>query len=225
MAHDEKDDIDPVTAEAEEVPPPPERVTGWRQAEAQLFGSVHMSPELYQAAVTWVRHVVDALRAEGDSWAVLARAHARVGSLASAAVTSGLDPAMVGRAALAIRHREVEAVQAARGRVLLLDAGRAAGRQWVVLEERGATSGDLFAPYRRLEAEVGTGRVLLVTAEPDETMSRCVHAVQEARMNPASGYLHAGPDTVARSTHPGASEREEHVDDLRLPLQDAKNFL
>lgn len=196
--------------------PTEQTVAGWRRAEATLFASVMLSPESYQAAVLGVRRAADLLRAGGDSWSSLVDAEVLAARLRTDAAAGELDPLVVSAAALAVRHREVALAEAARSRRRLLESGRAAGNRWVVLEERGPVDGDLLRPYRRLEADVTTGRALLVAAEPDGTFTGCVHTVAAAAVDLATGQLRE-PDGAddEPSTHPDAATREERVRSLR----------
>jgi len=201
----------------QEKPPSEQTVARWRQAEAGLFASVMMSPESYQAAVAGVRDVVEMLRVRGESWSDLVDADVLAERLRADGWAPNLDPLVVSGAALAVRHREVALAQAARERLRLLQAGRAAGQRWVVLEERGPAEGDPLRPYRRLEADGETGRALLVTAEPDETFTGCVHTVSAAAVDLATGRLREpGPPGEKPSTHPDADDREERVRTLRV---------
>lgn len=203
-----------------ETPPSEQTVARWRHAEAGLFASVMMSPESYQAAVTGVRIVVDMLRARGESWSDLVDVDVLAARLRADGGAPNLDPLVVSAAALAVRHREVALAQAARERLRLLQAGRAAGHRWVVLAERGAAEGDPLRPYRRLEADEQTGRALLVTAEPDETFTGCVHTVSAAAVDLDTGQMSGRrwePEMPGGtpSAHPDADDREDRVRTLR----------
>ena len=128
-------------------------------AEAQLLGAMLELPDLYRDVVAMVGDTVDRLRRLGPSTARPAERRAdrrRTGPRRARGLAGRLariDPDLVGRAALALRHREVAAEQASARRVRLLAAARAGQLSWVVLEESGDWAGDPFMPYRRLEAD------------------------------------------------------------------------
>jgi hypothetical protein len=124
----------------------------------------------------------------------------------------------VGRAALAVRHREVAAEQASARRVRLLAAARARQLSWVVLEESGDSAGDPFMPYRRLEAHATTGQALLVTASPDDDFRACQHAVERVRVDLHTGRVEApgSPEDPFRCRLP--ADREAHAVALRTVL-------
>src|SRR3954471_8951196 len=110
----------------------------WRGAEGELFTVALSAPGLYEDVVTVVGDAVAALRERGSSSAALLAAAGTVDDLvgpllARTAAARFLRPDLVGRAALALRHREVLAEQAAAARVALLTAARADGTCWVVL--------------------------------------------------------------------------------------------
>jgi hypothetical protein len=127
-------------------------------------------PALLAAAEQGVRLVAEAVRGDAVS-------------------TGGIASRLVADAALALRHRELVAEQAAHRRLRALDAARRGGETRVVLEESGDFAGDPFRPYRRLEAEVATGRALLISATPDEEFGRCVHTVEALRVDLQTGAV------------------------------------
>lgn len=200
---------------------PADMADSWRTAEAQLFGALLDVPELYRGVVAMVGDTVDRLRRLGPSTAALLTAAPTVAAL----VRSGLDdrspagridPDLAGRAALAVRHREVIAEQASARRVKLLAAARAGQLAWVVLEESGDWVGDPFMPYRRLEAHAGTGQALLVTASPADDFRTCQHTVEVLRVDLETGQ-------VGAASSPGgglfrcqvSADRETHAAALR----------
>ena len=166
----------------------------WRAAEAQLFGAVLEVPELYRSVVALVADTVDRLRQVGHSTEALLNAAPTISALVRVGLDDGaparrIDPDLVGRAALAVRHREVIAEQTSARRVRLLAVARAAQRDWVVLQESGDWAGDPFLPYRRLEAHATTGQALLVTATPTDDFRTCQHAVEVVRVDLGTGRV------------------------------------
>lgn len=199
-------------------------VASWHAAEADLFTLVLSSPALYEDVVTALGATVDDLRALGSSSADLLEASGTAEALArerlaATATARFLKPDLVARAALAVRHREMVAEQASARRHALLTAARNEGRTWAVLEERGAPAGDVYAPYRRLEAHSGTGDAVLVTAGPDEEFRTCEHRVEVLRVELETGRLDEPPAPVPTpfACRSGA-EREAWVDAWRAAL-------
>lgn len=196
----------------------------WRSAEAQLFGAVLNVPELYRGVVSLVGDTVGRLRRLGPSTAALLDVAPGIGSMVRAGLDDHLpagriDPDLVGRAALAVRHREVIAEQASARRVGRLAAARADQLSWIVLEESGDWAGDLFAPYRRMEAEAASGHALLVTAAPDDEFRTVQHAVEVLQVDVETGRVAEPPDAdVAPFRCRTAAEREAHAATLRTRL-------
>lgn len=206
---------------------PGELGTRWRRAEERLALTAVSAPEVFQRSLGMVGRTVEHLRSLGPGHAPLLAASSRGGRLVVDALGGApggptpADLAVVAEAALALRHREVVAEQAAQRRVAALHAARDRGEVWVVLETSGDPAGDVFSPYRRLEAHVGTGRGVLVTTGPDADLSGCLHAVDPVLVDLRSGALHELPDDrVAGTTHSGPDQREEQVSRLRQRLTD-----
>lgn len=202
--------------------------SSWDQAEAKLYPAVTTRPDLYQRVLTVVARTVERLRGLGPSTGALLAASERGPELVSEVMSEHglsayeLDLDLLARAALAMRHREVVAEQGARRRARLVAEGHRAGRRWVVVEEHGAFEGDPFMPYRRLEVEVRTGRALLVTARGDDEFRTVLHAVEELRVDPATGAVDEPEDGgVAPTSHPSAAAREEHVTQRKGEPSDA----
>lgn len=194
----------------------------WQQAEAKLYPAVTTRPDIYQRVLTIVRLTVDRLRALGPSTGALLAAAARGPELVCEVMSDNglsaheLDVDLLARAALAMRHREAVAEQKARHRLRLIAAAHRAGQDWVVLEEGGFADGDPFAPYTRFEAQVATGRALLVTARGDEDFRSVVHAVEELRIDLRTGDVEEAADgSAAATTHHSGEARETRVAELR----------
>jgi hypothetical protein len=195
----------------------------WRAAEDELFSAVLSDPALYQDVVTVLGDTVDRLRERGSSYAALLDDEAVAAvvrdRLGRAAAARFLRPDLVGGAALALRHREVVAEQAAARRAALLATARADAQSWVLLEESGAPEGDVGSPYRRLEAHADTGVALLVTTTPDEDFRSCHHDVEVRHVDLTTGALGAPGDGSPAPVRCGsATEREEQVAAWRSAL-------
>lgn len=174
---------------------PPAVTATWRQAESQLFGSLAMQPELYQQVVRVLAATTDRLRAEARTTAEVLAVRDEMTDVAlelAGSLGVALDASQataIGYTALAIRQREVAAAERASARLERLAAARADGSGWVVLEESGDPAGSPFSPYRRLEADSGSGRALLVRAEPDERFEAMVHQVDPVQVDLGTGQL------------------------------------
>lgn len=197
----------------------------WRTAETQVFTALLGRPDLYQAVVALVGATVHRLRQLGPSTGALVAAAATITTSVREARADGglaadeIDPDLVGRAALALRHREIVGEQAAARRRDLMAAARARGVGWVVLEEVGDWAGDPVVPYRRLEAHATTGHALLVTATPDDDFRASRHAVDVLFIDRDTGGIEQSRDHDNEpDTHPSAADREVHVRALRERL-------
>lgn len=215
-------DDDPRALLRDDDPVPLVLTSSWDQAEAKLYPAVTTRPDLYQRVLTIVARTVERLRGLGPSTGALLAAAERGPDLVAEVLAEHglsaheLDLDLLARAALAMRYREVSAEQAARRRLRLVAEGHRAGQRWVVVEERGDREGDPFMPYQRLEVEVATGRALLVTARGDGEFRHVLHAVEELRVDLATGAVdEPAGGSVAPSSHPGHAEREAHVAALK----------
>jgi hypothetical protein len=200
--------------DADDVPVPPLVAAAWQRAETLAYSTVTERPDLYQQVVRLVRLTADHLRLLGPGTSALLSAEQRGPELVAAvAEDSGipvwdLDLGVVAGAAMALRYREVRGEQAARERLRRLAEGRAAGRPVVVLEESGDPEGDPFLPYTRLEAEVATGRAVLVTTLPDDDFSGVVHGVRAVQVELETGSVRPDPDRPDVDTYPDAAARD-----------------
>jgi len=186
----------------------------WDQAEARLFPLVMARPEAYQQAVSLISELAGRLRETCPDLATLIAAHQRGGDLATSELAGGRDigiqPELIAAAACAMRYRELVASRAAQGRLAALARAREQGLTWVVVEETGSADRAPYVPYQRVEAEVSTGRAVVVSIEPDETLSRAVHRLDEARIDPVTGAVEVGeavgsyldPDEVTAALQP-----------------------
>ena len=168
----------------------------WDQAEARLFPLVMARPEAYQQAVSLISELAGRLRETCPDLATLIAAHQRGGDLATSELAGGRDigiqPELIAAAACAMRYRELVASRAAQGRLAALARAREQGLTWVVVEETGSADRAPYVPYQRVEAEVSTGRAVVVSIEPDETLSRAVHRLDEGRIDPVTGAVEVG---------------------------------
>ena len=178
----------------------------WDQAEARLFPLVMARPEAYQQAVSLISELAGRLRETCPDLASLIAAHQRGGDLATSELAGGQDigirPELIAAAACAMRCRELVASRAAQGRLAALARAREQGLTWVVVEENGSADRAPYVPYQRVEAEVSSGRGVVVSIEPDETLSRAVHRLDECRIDLVTGGLEVG-EAIGSYLDPG----------------------
>jgi hypothetical protein len=167
----------------------------WDEAEARLFPTIMARPDVYQRAVGLIQQLLSRLRETCPDLPSLLAAHERGGNLV-AELDEGADawiqPELVAAAACAMRYRELVALLAAQGRLAALGAARDRSETWAVVEETGSADRAPFVPYQRIEAEVGTGRAVIVSIEPDETLSRALYRLDAGRIDLVTGGLQVG---------------------------------
>ena len=167
----------------------------WDEAEARLFPTIMARPDVYQQAVSLIQRLLGRLRETCLDLPSLLAAHERGGDLVDEladGADAGIQPGLVAAAACAMRYRELVASLAAQGRLAALARARDQGESWAVVEETGSEDRAPFVPYQRIEAEVGTGRALIISIEPDETLSRAVHRLDQGQIDLVTGGLQIG---------------------------------
>jgi len=168
----------------------------WDEAEARLFPLVMARPDLYQRSVSMIQRLLGRLRETCPDLPALLAANERGGDLAAAELADGADaeirPDLVAAAACAMRYRELVASLAASDRLAALARARDEGRSWAVVEETGSPQRLPYVPYQRIEAEVGSGRAVIISIEPDETLSRAVHRLDRGQIDLATGGIQIG---------------------------------
>jgi hypothetical protein len=164
----------------------------WDQAEARLFPTIMARPDVYQQSVAAIQRLLGQLRETCPDVPALLAAHERGADLVEEGAGAGIQPDLVAAAACAMRYRELVASLAARGRLAGLARARGEGRSWAVVSEAGSEDRAPFVPYQRVEAEVGTGRAVIISIEPDETLSRAVYRLDHGQVDLASGALRIG---------------------------------
>jgi hypothetical protein len=167
----------------------------WDEAEARLFPTIMARPDVYQQAVSLIQRLLGRLRETCLDLPSLLAAHERGGDLVdelAEGADAGLQRGLVAAAACAMRYRELVASLAAQGRLAALARARDQGEAWAVVEETGSEDRAPFVPYQRIEAEVGTGRALIISIEPDETLSRAVHRLDQGQIDLVTGGLQIG---------------------------------
>jgi hypothetical protein len=168
----------------------------WDQAEARLFPLIMARPEVYQQAVSMISQLAARLRETCPDLATLIAEHGRGGDLAISELpdvqAAGIQPDLLAAAACATRYRELAASRAAQRRLAALARAREQGLGWAVVEESGSADRAPYIPYQRVEAEVSSGRAVVVSIEPDETLSRAVHRLDEGRIDLVTGGIEVG---------------------------------
>ncbi len=167
----------------------------WDEAEARLFPTIMARPDVYQQSVSMIQRLLGRLRETCLDLPGLLAAHERGGDLMdelAEGADAGIQPDLVAAAACAMRYRELVASLAAQGRLAALARAREAGQSWVVVEETGSEDRAPFVPYQRIEAEAGTGRAVIISIEPDETLSGAVHRLDHGLLDLATGTLRIG---------------------------------
>jgi len=149
-------------------------------------------PELYQQALGAVQQLLGRLRETCRDLPALLAAHERGGDLLAGAEVPGVRPGLIAAAACATRYRELVAELAAGARLTALVRAREQGLSWAVVEESGQPERAPYVPYQRVEAEVGTGRAVVVSIGPDETLSRAVYRLDAGQIDMVSGALRIG---------------------------------
>ena len=168
----------------------------WDQAEARLFPLIMARPDVYQQAVSMISQLAARLRETCPDLTTLIAAHGRGGDLAISELpdvqAAGIQPDLLAAAACATRYRELVASQAAQRRLAALARAREQGLAWAVVEESGSADRVPYILYQRVELEVASGRAVIVSIEPDETLSRAVHRLDEGRIDLVTGGIEVG---------------------------------
>jgi len=165
----------------------------WDEAEARLFPLVMARPDLYQRSVSAIQLLLGRLRETCLDMPALLAAHERGGDLVAGDLADAeIRPELVAAAACAMRYRELVASLAARDRLAALARARDEGQSWTIVEENGSLDRLPYVPYQRIEAEVGSGRAVIISIEPDETLSRAVHRLDRGQIDLATGGIQIG---------------------------------
>src|SRR5205814_2255615 len=100
-----------------------------------------------------------------------------------------------------------------------LTRARAEGVGWVVAEESGTEEHALAVSFWRLEVHVPTGRAIILSVEPDETLRRPVYRLEPGQMDLATGRLELGGVPGLRaSTYRDRPDWEAAADQIRGQL-------
>ena len=189
----------------------------WDQAEARLFPLVMARPDLYERALRQVSVLAAQLRESCPGVPALLAEHERGAALAGDLPPdlAGVSPDVLAAAACAMRYRELVAAQVAQRRLAALARARDEGLAWVVVEESGDEARAPFVPYQRVEAHVPSGRAVIVSVEPDETLVRAVRRLDAGELDLATGGLQAGEPL---GSYPDAAALTEALDQARADI-------
>ena len=138
----------------------------WHSAEDRLFGSLIADPTSYQRGVGAVRAVVAELRTRADDAEGLVAAGQHAEEIVAAACPDGvgLPAELVVGAASAMLDRELTAEREQRRRAEVMDAARAAGRAWAVVD--GPAEAEELTEGRMVAVHLASGTVVQATVDP-----------------------------------------------------------
>ena len=165
----------------------------WDHAEAKLFPLVMARPDAYEQALRILADLAARLRETCPDVPALLAAHERGAELATEP-PPGVGPELIAAAACAMRYREIVTAGAARARLAALARARDQGLEWAVVEENGDPARAPYIPYQRVEAHVRSGKAVIISVEPDETLTGAVHRIDAADLDLATGGLRAGAE-------------------------------
>jgi hypothetical protein len=189
---------------------PAEILREWDAAEARLFPLVMARPEEYERSLALIGVLLGWLRSRcRDVPGLLAQSRRGAAIVTDAAgelsgdegeprldqggLGTGARAGLIAAAACAMRYRELVAEDAARARRDALAAAGERGESWAVVEETGDQARAPYLPYQRVEAHVPSGRAVIVSIEPDESLN-AVRRLDEGTLDPASGRLMIGAE-------------------------------
>src|SRR5215472_5612849 len=172
---------------------PPAVLRSWDQAEAKIFPLVMARPEVYERALRMIAGLATRLRETCPDLPGLLAAHERGADLVTEPCP-GVGPELIAAAACAMRYREIVTTGAAQGRLAALARARGQGLDWTVVQENGDPARAPYLPYQRVEAHVPSGRAVIISIEPDETLVRAVHRLDAAEVDLDTGGLRAGAE-------------------------------
>lgn len=210
---------------------PAETLRSWDAAEARLFPLVMARPDEYERSLAVIQVLLGWLRSQCQDVPALLAQSARGGAIVTDAtgepsgdqgeprldeggLGTGVRGDLIAAAACAMRYRELVAQSAARGRRDAFARASAHGASWAVIEEVGDEARAPYLPYQRVEAHVPSGRVVIISIEPDETLN-AVRRLDEGTLDLASGRLAVGAEI---GSYTSASEFDDAVASARLRL-------
>jgi hypothetical protein len=115
-----------------------------------------------------------------------------------------------------MRYREIVTSGAAQRRLAALARAREQGLEWTVVEENGDPARAPYIPYQRVEAHVRSGRAVIISVEPDETLTGAVHRLDAAGLDLATGELRPGAEL---GSYAGEQALAQALDGIRAAGQ------
>jgi hypothetical protein len=106
---------------------------------------------------------------------------------------------------------------AAQGRLAALARARDQGLEWTVVEENGDPARAPYFPYQRVEAHVPSGRAVIVSIEPDETLVRAVYRLDAAEIDLATGGLRPGAELGTYTGEQAAAQALQQIRERGQP--------
>ena len=189
---------------------PPAVLRSWDEAEARIFPLVMARPEAYERALRMIADLAARLRETCPDLPALLAAHHRGADLVTEPCPD-VGPDLIAAAACAMRYREIVTEAAAQGRLAALARARDQGHEWTVVEENGDPARAPYVPYQRVEAHVPSGRAVIVSIEPDETLTRAVHRLDAAEVDLATGGLRAGAELGSYGDEQGLAQALQRI--------------
>jgi hypothetical protein len=194
-------------------PVPAATLRAWDEAEAKLFPLVMARPEEYERSLRLIQALLGQLRQDCTDIPALLTASARGGELAAeaaqlgdlGATAAGPRLGLIAAAACAMRYRELVAETVTAARLARFDEARGGPGGWTVVEEIGDVSRAPYLPYQRVEAHVPSGRAIVISIEPDETLVGSIWRLDSAQLEPGTGRLAIG-DPVGSYTSAAAAD-------------------
>ena len=184
----------------------------WDQAEAKIFPLVMARPEVYERALHMIADLAARLRETCPDLPALLAAHERGADLVTEP-SPGVGPELIAAAACAMRYRELVTIGAAQGRLAALARARDEGLDWTVVEENGDPARAPYVPYQRVEAHVRSGKAVIISIEPDETLVGAVHRLDAAEVDLGTGGLQAGAALGSYNSGQEAAQALQHARD------------
>ncbi|MGQ0572766.1 MAG: hypothetical protein ACT4RN_01035 [Pseudonocardia sp.] len=138
----------------------------WRAAEDRLYPSLLGDPGSYQRSMTAMQAVVAELRRRGGGTGGLLAAEAAAFDVVAAACPdgAGLPPELLVAVACGTVDRELTAAREQRRRSAAMDAARAAGRAWAVVD--GPQDAAQLQDGRMIAVHLASGAVVIAAADP-----------------------------------------------------------
>lgn len=138
----------------------------WRAAEDRLYPGLFTDPGAYQRSMTAMQAVVAEVRRRGGGpEGLLAAEGAAIEVVAMAGADgAGLPPELLVAVACSTVDRELTAEREQRRRAAAMDAARAAGQAWAVVD--GPADVADLTEGRMISVHLASGTVVLATVDP-----------------------------------------------------------